>query len=249
MDLKYFKTLFKEEILKNLVLATVSGSIAGIWTSLAEKVDIAKAFKNIILAPLIEYWTKLPRPFTHYLKFCGSLLYMALLGGTAFAFTYAEMDEYLNSQNERYDNIFSTINHKFPVIKYLGFSAFYLFELLSWGQLQDRAYNALWRRGKQASIYSTNLNSHQERLIGLLEVTLKSTDDLNKKGLQELATLILPDQTQIELNKPVNSAPTRFQRIKNWFKKCFSCKGRAYEEDEDDRIFLINEELETNGAT
>lgn len=242
-DSPLFKAIFKEEILRSTVLATISGSIAGIWTAFAEKIDIIKALKNIIITPIVEYWSKLSRPFTHYLKLCRSLLYIMILEGTAFAFTYAEMDEYNNSQNERYDNIFSTINQKVPVIKYLGFSALYLFELLSWGQLQDRAYNALWRRGKQATIYSTNLKSHQERLIGLLEVTLKSTDHLNKKGLEELAKLIHPDQDQIVLNKPVNSAPTTFQRIKNWLKKCFSCKRRVYEEDEDERDFLINEQI------
>lgn len=279
-DSPLFAPILGHGVGRNPLLAALLGGGAAGWIAFAESDDIAKSLK-LVISPFSQLFKGntaekdksnccsrfSPRPPRFIPLFLAKQGYIGLLAVTAWAFTFVEPSEYLNVQQGSYSNIFTTLN-KIPSVRYSGLPFFYLLELLSHTQFQDRAYNALWRRVKQATIWSTNLDSHQERLIGLLEVMEKSADRLDKEGLTELARLILPEdeqkdpslekepETPAPLSKleasapsneeimPVSATHSRFQRFKHWVKSWFS-SGSA----EEKAPLIVNEELRMDGGT
>ncbi|AIL12415.1 hypothetical protein IM40_00990 [Candidatus Paracaedimonas acanthamoebae] len=263
-----FARILGGEATKNRSLAAIFGSGAGGWIAFAESRDILNALKRMFISPISQFKTKLSGDRLSLVQFASwRTAYTGVLILTAWAYGFVEYSEYRNQQNEPYGNIFTNINTHFPWVKYSALLPFALFETLSFMHLQDRAYQALWRRGKQMTIWTEKLYSHQQRLIGLLEVLLKSVDRLNKEGLSELESLIFLDKQRNaqgdSLRKeefdhaPASSSgkaaslnvnTSKFQYLKGWLKDHFSPDYLPSQEDEENAPLLLNDDYDTESG-
>ncbi|MBN9412444.1 MAG: hypothetical protein J0H12_00760 [Candidatus Paracaedimonas acanthamoebae] len=230
---------------QRIILATVIGSLAAGWIAFAEKGDIYKTLKSFETSFTSQFFIKKtngtrtdsvchPRSLKHVLKFTANiLLYKSFLALTAVVFTFSEFSSYRNTRKEPYENIFTRTNDNIPAIKYIGLIALYLFEIPSYMAVQERGYNAVSRRLKQATIWSKSLSSYQEKLIGILEVMSKQINDLTPEGLTVLEQKTFPDHNrnvQVEeveddlafLTLPHQTmSSSKWQRFKQWMKDCF----------------------------
>lgn len=238
---------------QKIIFATVLGSLAGGWIAFAEKRDIYKTLKSFGTSFTSQLFIRKsngdgseshynPRSPKNLLKFMANiLLYKSFLALTAWAFTFPEFSSYLNVEGQRYENIFTRTNNHIPVIKYIGLIALYLFEIPSYIEVQERGYNGISRRLKQATIWSKSLSSYHERLIGVLEVMSKKIDHLTEEGLTVLEKQIFPDlhkseQTPEELENFILSdetmPPSKWHRFTRWVKNCYSIQHSQYSEED-----------------